>query len=436
MARFVALVKRPALIGTVYAIVSWIWIGFSDRLVHEANLRHQAEELISIAKGSIFVTGTAFLIVVLMRLANKELLHARRAEDARTESEQRFRVLADNAPVLVWMSNVDAKFDYFNTEWLRFTGRTLKQELEMGWTEGVQSEDFQRCLDTYKNAVNERRPLIVEFRLRRHDGQYRWVLNNGVPRFTETGAFAGYIGSCVDISDQKEAQAALLSAHSALLERTQDVTARLAAIFEGSEDAIVGYTLDGVVTNWNQAAERLYGYSAEEAIGRRLSLVAPFDSTNEITEILNTVEAGKRIRQRETAETKDGTLIDVSYSSFPIQGSDGIIIGGSTIIHDITKRKKTVEALRRSEERFQFVALATKDLIWDLEIGADGYGEARPSGNTSGIRRKTGNPMRRVVGLRSLRRSGSHASLQTALARHSDSYEAEYRVRRADGSSQ
>ena len=104
----------------------------------------------------------------------------------------------------------------------------------------------------------------MEYRLRRHDGQYRWILANGVPRFAESGAFAGYIGTCVDISDQKEAETALSSANAQLLGQTQSATARLAAIVEGSEEAIIAIRQDGVITDWNRAATGLYGYSAEE----------------------------------------------------------------------------------------------------------------------------------------------------------------------------
>lgn len=117
-----------------------------------------------------------------------------------------FQELADNAPVMIWRSATDAQCDYFNKPWLAFTGRFLEQELGMGWLEGVHPEDIDRCLATYSTAFNEREPFAMEYRLRRHDGAFRWILDNGKP-FERNGVFAGYFGSCVDVHDQKDLQA-------------------------------------------------------------------------------------------------------------------------------------------------------------------------------------------------------------------------------------
>ncbi len=437
MNRLGALLKRPFFIASVYAFVSWIWISVSDTLLHQANLSRRVAGMIDTAKGSVFVAVTAILMYSLLRIATRELAHASRAEDARTESEQRFRVLADSAPVLVWMSDVDAKCDYFNTEWLRFTGRGLERELESGWTEGIHREDVQGYLDAYRDAFSARRALTAEFRLRRHDGQYRWVLNNGVPRFTETGAFAGFIWSCVDISDQKEAAAALSSANEMLLGWTQSATSRLAAIVEGSEDAIIGYTLDGVVTDWNQAATRLYGYSADESIGRSASHLAPPNNLNEIREIVETIAAGGRIRQREgLRQRKDGSLVDVSYSSFPISGPAGSIVGGATILHDITQRKQTIETLRKSEERFQLAAKATKDVIWDLDIqsGSRWWSDSywKLYGHSPGTKETESEAWKDRIHPEDRDRVWN--AFQSALLQRIESSQVEYRIRRVDNS--
>ena len=122
------------------------------------------------------------------------------------ESDVRFRIMADTAPVLLWMAGTDAQCTFFNQPWLAFTGRTLDMELGVGWAEGLHPEDFARCMDSYLAAFVARRPFRMEYRLRRADRQYRWLLDTGVPRYLPTGEFAGYIGSCIDVTESKTAR--------------------------------------------------------------------------------------------------------------------------------------------------------------------------------------------------------------------------------------
>ena len=130
-----------------------------------------------------------------------------RREAVAREGEERFRIMADTAPVMVWMARPDGLCDWFNRPWLEFTGRTMEEELGEGWTEGVHPEDRPRCVETCSAAFGRREPFRTEYRRRRADGQYRWVLDNGAPRFGPDG-FLGYVGSCIDITDRREAEAA------------------------------------------------------------------------------------------------------------------------------------------------------------------------------------------------------------------------------------
>jgi PAS domain S-box-containing protein len=128
------------------------------------------------------------------------------AERALQDSEKRFRAMADSAPVLLWMSGTDKLGVFFNQGWLRFTGRTLERELGDGWIDGVHPDDRQHCLDICHSTFDTRQPFEVEYRLRRYDGEYRWVLDRGTPRFAPNGEFLGYIGSAIDITDRKGAE--------------------------------------------------------------------------------------------------------------------------------------------------------------------------------------------------------------------------------------
>jgi PAS domain S-box-containing protein len=133
-------------------------------------------------------------------------------EDLLNETEMRFKNMADAAPVLLWMAGTDGLCTYFNQSWLDFTGRAMEQEVRVGWAEGIYFEDFQRCIDTYIDSFNRREVFEMEYRLRRHDGEYRWILDRGTPRYGPSGTFAGYIGSCIDITDRKRLETQLLKA--------------------------------------------------------------------------------------------------------------------------------------------------------------------------------------------------------------------------------
>jgi two-component system, LuxR family, sensor kinase FixL len=140
-------------------------------------------------------------------------LARKRADLALRASEERFRLMAESAPVMVWMTGRDKLCTYCNQDWLDFTGQPLESQVGNGWSEGVHRDDLQRCLDTYCQAFDARQRFRMEYRLRRFDGEYRWIVDTGAPRFESDGTFEGYIGSCIDITDQREAAEESRSLH-------------------------------------------------------------------------------------------------------------------------------------------------------------------------------------------------------------------------------
>jgi PAS domain S-box-containing protein len=142
--------------------------------------------------------------------------------EALRESEERFRLVANTAPVMIWLSGPDKLCTYFNQTWLDFTGQPLQAELGNGWADGVYPDDLQRCLETYTKAFDHRERFQMEFRLRRHDGEYRWIFDQGVPRFNVDGSFVGYIGSCLDVTDRRLAEEALSTVSRRLIEAHEE----------------------------------------------------------------------------------------------------------------------------------------------------------------------------------------------------------------------
>lgn len=135
---------------------------------------------------------------------SRDITQRKRIESALRESEARFRMMADTAPVMVWMAGADTHCTFVNKRWLEFTGRTLEEEIGDAWITGVHPQDLSRCQESYHNAFKTEQPFTMEYRLRRADGEYRWVLDTGVPLFESNGRFAGYIGTCMDLTERKE----------------------------------------------------------------------------------------------------------------------------------------------------------------------------------------------------------------------------------------
>lgn len=154
--------------------------------------------------------------------AMRDITERKRVEQALHPSEERFRLVANTAPVLIWMSGPDQLCNYFNQPWLDFTGRPLEAELGNRWVEGIHSQDLKACLKTYNHAFDRREPFNMQYRLRRYDGEYRWVLDIGVPRMNPDGSFAGYIGSWIDITDRRVAEEALAGIGRRLIEAHEE----------------------------------------------------------------------------------------------------------------------------------------------------------------------------------------------------------------------
>jgi PAS domain S-box-containing protein len=313
-----------------------------------------------------------------IRLALLDITQQRHAEQALEESEGRFRTMADSAPVMIWVSGRDNACLYFNRPWLQFTGRTLEQELGRGWKGVVHPEDLAGFLEKFTRASEAQHEFRVEMRLRREDGQYRWMLHHGVPRFADTNQFAGFIGSCVDITERREAEEAIRQARDELASRVRERTAELSlaneclraeiakrekaelaraqlgAIVESSLDAIVGEDLDGRITSWNQAAERIFGYSAAEMAGRSFAQVLPAAGRKDYRRVRGRLMIGEVVESFEmTAVRKGGHRLQVSLTVSPILDARGNVAGTSTSARDVSRQRRLEAEIVNISEREQ-----------------------------------------------------------------------------------
>lgn len=261
----------------------------------------------------------------------RDITRRRAARERLTESEARFRSLADTAPVLIWTSGVDALCDFCNKTWLDFTGRRMEQELGNGWRDGVHPDDRAGCLDTYLGAFKERRPFRMEFRLRRADGEHRWLLDTGVPRFTPGGEFIGYIGSCIDITEQKH---------------LQESTQLAARVFADSKEGIMITARDGAILDVNEAFCEITGYSKAEILGRKPNMLKSGRHDKEFyARMWSSILANGQWSGEIWDRRKDGEVYPKWLSIGAVRGERDEITHFVAIFTDITAMKQSEERL-------------------------------------------------------------------------------------------
>jgi len=259
----------------------------------------------------------------------------------------------DNAPVLVWVSDTRKKCTWFNRPWLEFTGRSLDQELGDGWAENVHPDDLDRCLTIYSMSFDERMPFEMTYRLRRHDGDYRWLLDKGAPLYESGHQFAGYIGSCVDITDRKIAEAAV---------QAKEVQLRL--ITDNTPVMLAQCSRDLKYTFMNRSCASMLGMEPEEIIGRPIVDILGKKAFGVIRPKIMQVLRGRRIEYEEVIPYPNSGHRFVHVVYVPDKNAQGQVTGWLASITDITDRRKIEDELQRERVFLRQVIDATPSMIF------------------------------------------------------------------------
>lgn len=270
------------------------------------------------------------------------------------ESEQRFRKVADSAPVLIWMSGTDKLCYYFNKAWLKFTGRTMQQEDGNGWSEGVHPDDFDRCIQIYSTAFDNREEFYMEYRLKRHDGEYRWLSDNGTPRYTPDGVFEGFIGACMDINDTVTA--------SQILKENEE---KLNIVIEATELAVWEYIYKTKEATFDAKYAAIFGYDDPSALTSKLIIqhLHPGDSKVRDKAHEDVIETGL-LNYESRILWADGSLHWIEVSGKLFKDCSGLPEKLMGTVRDITQDKKNEQDLIDREEKFRLLANEMPQFVW------------------------------------------------------------------------
>jgi PAS domain S-box-containing protein len=289
---------------------------------------------------SVFFLRDAYDKPVAFATVSQNIMERKRAEMALRESERRFRDMADNAPVMVWVTEPDGSCSYLSQSWYRFTGQTPAEGLGFGWVDATHPDDRKRAHDAFVRANSEKSPFRVEYRLRRHDGVYHWAIDAAVPRRGKEGEFLGYVGSVLNINDQKGAQEAL---------RMSEARFRAAA---GAVSSLIWTNdADGKMTGEQPGWSNFTGQTAPEYEGYGWAAAVHPEDAQPSIEAWNRAVAERRTFEFEhRVRRRDGEWRLCSIRAVPVFSDDGALREWVGVHTDITERKRAEEKLAEANE--------------------------------------------------------------------------------------
>jgi PAS domain S-box-containing protein len=278
-----------------------------------------------------------------------DITELKEAEEALRQSEATFRALAEASPGLIWRLDPRGRLTYVNPQFLEYFELPPEQVLGSAWDSLIHQDDRPAFVAGVAAAQRNRERFQAAARVSDPRGEPRWVEAHALPLFGAHDEYLGHVGFSLDITQRNQ---------------IAETHARLAALVESSDDAIVSKDLNGIITSWNAGAERLFGYTAKEAVGQPVTLLIPPERFDEEPGVLARIRRGDKVDHYETVRRrKDGRLIDVSLTVSPIRNYRGDVVGASKIARDITESKHAAEMLRHANRRKdEFLAMLAHEL--------------------------------------------------------------------------
>jgi diguanylate cyclase (GGDEF)-like protein/PAS domain S-box-containing protein len=248
-----------------------------------------------------------------------------------------FRQLAESANALIWVSGPDKSCSWFNPAWLNFTGRSMAQELGNGWVEGIHPLDLDKCVQRYTEKFDVREAFSMEYRLRHHDGGYRWIIDNGAPMYGDTGSFLGYVGMCWDISDRKAAE-----------REVAEKEHLLRAIHDTAHVAIFLVDAQGIITHANQYMAALFGRTLDQLVGSEyVSLIHPNERADGRLRMMQLLDSEiQNVDLDRLYYREDGGYFWGHLNGSRLYDTTGKMMGLIGVIADIDERKRAAENLK------------------------------------------------------------------------------------------
>jgi len=312
----------------------------TNHLIQKQDELNEMNEEFTTMNNELIETNKSLLKANMQLQKAFEELHL--SKEALLENEIHFRTLADSGQALIWTSGLDKKCNYFNQPWLNFTGRTFEQEVGDGWVEGVHPDDLNHCVQTYINAFDRREKFSMEYRVHHHSGEYRWIQNDGTPRFNSKGEFLGYIGHCLDITEHKNIEKALKESEE-----------KFRSIVHSSPNGIYFYSLSDtdqlIFAGANPAADKIIGIDHHLLIGKTIQEAFPNLANTNVPDLYTKIAKGNI-----------GTAnFEINYTDRKVHGYFQVTAYHSATrmavveFSDISEKRKAELIIRESEDKYR-----------------------------------------------------------------------------------